>query len=140
VASVFLYFWLQGYGYRDLGGLSLFFYLIFAYVPKLITFSEREDPYGLLNPKDCKPILSDLPVLISTPLGELSKLLLCFGKAVEPCLSRLRQHALLLPSGRQGTQLFHIQPSKVEPSTGRTPPKGAVEPKGGRQKGATACL
>jgi hypothetical protein len=57
----------EGYGYRDLGGLSLFSYLIFAYVPKLITFSEREDPYGLLNPKDCKPILSDLPVLISTP-------------------------------------------------------------------------
>jgi len=60
----------EGYGYRDLGVLTFFSYIIFEYIPKLITFSEREDPYGLLNPRDCKPILSDLPVLVSTPLGE----------------------------------------------------------------------
>jgi hypothetical protein len=70
----------EGYGYRDLGGLSLFSYLIFAHVTKLITFSEREDPYGLLNPRDCKPILSDLPVLISTPLGEFPSYSFVLGK------------------------------------------------------------
>jgi hypothetical protein len=70
----------EGYGYRDLGGLTLFSYLVFEYVPKLITFSEREDPYGLLNPRDCKPILSDLPVLVSTPLGELPSYSFVLGK------------------------------------------------------------
>jgi hypothetical protein len=71
----------KGYGgYRDLGRLSLFSYFIFSYVPKLITFSEREDPYGLLNPWDCKPILSDLPVLVSTPLGELPSYSFVLGK------------------------------------------------------------
>jgi hypothetical protein len=70
----------EGYGYRDLGVLSLFSYLIFEYIPKLITFSEREDPYGLLNPRDCKPILSDLPVLVSTPLGELPSYSFVLGR------------------------------------------------------------
>jgi len=70
----------EGYGYRDLGGLTLFSYLIFEYIPKLITFSEREDPYGLLNPRDCKPILSDLPVLVSTPLGEFPSYSFVLGK------------------------------------------------------------
>jgi len=70
----------EGYGYRDLGGLSLFSYLIFAYVPELITFWKREDPYGLLNPRDCKPILSDLPVLISTPLGEFPSYSFVLGR------------------------------------------------------------
>ncbi len=61
----------EGYGYRDLGALRFLSYLIFDYAPKVATFSKRgEDPYGLLNPKDCKPVLSDLPVLVSTPLGE----------------------------------------------------------------------
>lgn len=70
----------EGYGYRDLGGLTLFSYLIFEYIPKLITFSEREDPYGLLNPRDCKPILSDLPVLVSTPLGEFPSYSFVLGR------------------------------------------------------------
>jgi hypothetical protein len=70
----------EGYGYKDLGGLNLFSYLIFEYIPKLITFSERGDPYGLLNPRDCKPILSDLPVLVSTPLGELPSYSFVLGK------------------------------------------------------------
>ncbi len=49
-------------------------------MPKLITFSEREDPYGLLNPRDCKPILSDIPVLVSTLLGELPSYSFVLGK------------------------------------------------------------
>ena len=48
--------------------------------PKLITFSEREDPYGLLNPRDCKPILSDFPVLVSTPLREFPSYSFVLGK------------------------------------------------------------
>ncbi|MCI4459087.1 MAG: hypothetical protein JHC21_05675 [Thermocrinis sp.] len=70
----------EGYGYRDLSGLSLLSYFIFSYVPELITFSEKEDIYGLLNPRDCKPILSDIPVLISTPLGELPSYSFVLGK------------------------------------------------------------
>jgi hypothetical protein len=70
----------EGHGYRDLGGLSLFSYFIFSYVPELITFSEREDPYGLLNPRDCKPILSDIPVLISTLLGEFPSYSFVLGR------------------------------------------------------------
>jgi hypothetical protein len=80
----------EGYGYRDLGGLSLFSYLIFEYIPKLITFSDREDPYGLLNPKGLQAHSFGPSCAHFHSFGRASKLLLCLGKTVEPCLSRLR--------------------------------------------------
>ena len=61
----------EGYGYDDLGVSKLFLYILFEYIPKKLVFFNPEDYYGLLKPKECKPVISNLPVLVSTPLGEL---------------------------------------------------------------------
>jgi hypothetical protein len=80
----------EGYGYRDLGGLSLFSYLIFAHVPKLITLFEKGGPLRTFEPKGLQTSPFGPSCAYFHPSGRVPKLLLCLGKAVEPCLSRLR--------------------------------------------------
>jgi len=70
----------EGYGYKDIGFFKLFLYVLFEYLPKKLTFGVPGDYYGLLNPKACKPILSNMPALISTPVGEFPNYSFILGK------------------------------------------------------------
>ncbi len=52
-------------GYRDIGLNKWFLYLLFEYIPKTILFEKPSDPYSLINPSSCKPLASDMPIVIS---------------------------------------------------------------------------
>ena len=70
----------DGYGYAEIGMFKLLLYFLFEYAPKKLIFAVPQDYYGLLEPKECKPILSDLPVLISTPIGEFPSYSFILGR------------------------------------------------------------
>ncbi len=70
----------EGFGYTDVGVFKLFLYILFEYVPKKLSLTPPNDYYGLLNPKACKPILSNMPVLLSTPIGEFPSYSFILGK------------------------------------------------------------
>ncbi|WP_448588024.1 hypothetical protein [Thermocrinis sp.] len=70
----------EGYGYENVGMLRIPLYLAFEHLPKRLAFVEPQDYYSLLNPKACKPILSDFPVLLSTPLGDFPSYTFILGK------------------------------------------------------------
>ncbi|ADC88831.1 hypothetical protein Thal_0196 [Thermocrinis albus DSM 14484] len=55
----------EGYGFEDIGVIRWFSYFLFDFIPSYLLRAEPPDPYQLLPKGDCKPILSDIPVLIS---------------------------------------------------------------------------
>ncbi len=52
-------------GFRDIGFSKWFLYLLFEYIPKTTLFEKPSDPYSLINPSSCKPLASDMPIVIS---------------------------------------------------------------------------
>ncbi|MFN3870732.1 MAG: hypothetical protein ACK4MW_04525, partial [Aquificaceae bacterium] len=51
--------------YRNLGLWRWIAYFVFEYIPKRMVFESPKDPYGLLENYHCKPIASDMPIVMS---------------------------------------------------------------------------
>jgi len=52
-------------GYKDLGISKWLLYLSFEYIPKMALFEKTSDPYSLMEQNPCKPLASDMPIVIS---------------------------------------------------------------------------
>ncbi|QID33265.1 hypothetical protein [Pampinifervens florentissimum] len=52
-------------GYRDIGLSKWLLYFLFEYIPKTLLFEKPSDPYSLISLSQCKPLASDMPIIIS---------------------------------------------------------------------------